>query len=122
MISRPRLTRGPRGLVLFGFLMALGAISGPASSQTQEKNFALTFSRESGKAEETRNLLLRPNVAQDFFIHVENRNNQTAKLEVEIQANGKTIAGGVWSDEVKAKEKKLVIFGKPAVPAPPAVP
>src|SRR2546422_686118 len=114
MIPRPRFTRGPGGLILFGLLMALCAISGPASAQIQDNGFILIVSSKKVVTKDTLNLLeekplLRPNVAQNYFIHIQNPKKKAADLKVEIQAGGKAIDGGVWNGKITANDSFITV-------------
>jgi hypothetical protein len=112
-----------RWLLSLTTMAALATLLLPAAAHAQE-NFALRFSSKSGDDAPRVSMPLRPNIAQDFFIYVENLNNQAGTVTVEIRAGGKPIESGVAADVMiqNTDKFKQISFGKPPEKAPPVAP
>ena len=109
-------------LLSLAVMAALATLLWPVAAQAQEKQFALRFSSKSGDTA-LRVAAAAPNIAQDFFIYVDNLNAQNGMVKVEIRAGGKAIDGGAATVPLANTDKfKQASFGKPPEKAPPVAP
>ena len=125
MNSRSYFANRLRWLLSLAVMAALATLLWPVTAQAQEKQFALRFSSKSGDAAPRASMPLRPNIAQDFFIYVDNLNAQNGMVKVEIRAGGKPIDGGVKEVTIAIKPAQKftqVSLGKPPEKAPPVAP
>lgn len=100
-------------------LMVFGSFTAenPCRAQAADQKLKLRFSDKANDPEPKEFLTLRPNLAQQIFVYVQNANNTTEEVTVELRAGGNSVPGGVQPVKVEGNKPQRVLFGKPA-PAP----
>jgi hypothetical protein len=99
-------------LALFGSL----ATENRCWAQAAEQKLKLLIGDKANdpKPKEIEVLNLRPNLAQEIFVFVQNANNTTEEVIIELRAGGNPVEGGTQKVKVEGNKPQLVTFGKPA--------